>query len=284
MNYICGYNVQLLCDKFISSKEHLNYNLDITVRHPKSFIIDHLTKHYDNPRIIYCCSSELLLFKCKLDLFKNPFILVSHNSYVNITNNDDYIYICDHPKIIKWYACNLLIEHYKVKLLPIGIANPQWENGNVNLLSSAYNNSHNKTNDIYFYCNINTNYNKRNECYLKLNFISKAYLKPVSEYFNYLATFKFAICPEGKGKDTHRLWECFYLQVVPIVIDNLFIRKVKETYNLPMIVLNDWNDLRAIYQTLNYDNYKPLFSNLIKLDLNYLKHKILNENNYNILI
>ena len=283
MNYICGYKIQLICDKFISSKEHLNSNLYITIQHPKSIIIDYIIEPFDNPKFIYCCTADLLIFKNKLNLFKNPFILVSHNSDVNIIDNDDYKYICNHPKIIKWYTQNLLMEHYKVELLPIGIANPEWEHGNVNLLLQAYNNSHNKTNNIYFYCNINNNYNKRKECYLKLNFIPKAYLKPVAEYFNYLATFRFAICPEGNGVDTHRLWECFYLRVVPIVLDNLFIKKVKETYNLPMVILNDWNDLRELYQFLNYDNYESLFSNLMKLDLNYLKQNILKHTYYNIL-
>jgi hypothetical protein len=283
MNYICGYKIQLLCDKFISSKEHLNSNLYITIQHPKSIIIDYIIEPFDNPKFIYCCTADLLIFKNKLNLFKNPFILVSHNSDVNIIDNDDYKYICNHPKIIKWYTQNLLMEHYKVELLPLGIANPEWEHGNVNLLLQAYNNSHNKTNNIYFYCNINNNYNKRKECYLKLNFIPKAYLKPVAEYFNYLATFRFAICPEGNGVDTHRLWECFYLRVVPIVLDNLFIKKVKETYNLPMVILNDWNDLRELYQFLNYDNYESLFSNLMKLDLNYLKQNILKHTYYNIL-
>ena len=283
MNYICGYKIQLICDKFISSIEHLNSNLYITTQHPKSIIIDYIIEPFDNPKFIYCCTTDLLLFKNKLDLFKNPFILVSHNSDVNIIDNDDYKYICNHPKIIKWYTQNLLMEHYKVELLPIGIANPEWEHGNVKLLLQAYNNSYNKTNNIYFYCNINNNYNKRKECYLKLNFIPKAYLKPVAEYFNYLATFRFAICPEGKGVDTHRLWECFYLRVVPIVLDNLFIKKVQEAYNLPMVILNDWNELKDLYQFLNYENYESLFSNLIKLDLNYLKQNILKHTYYNIL-
>jgi len=274
MEYISGYKIQLLCDKFISSQESLNYNPYITTEHPKSLIINTLIEPYDNPKIIYCCSEDLLILKQKLDLFKNPFILVSHNSDINIINNDDYIYIGNHSKIIKWYTQNLLMEHYKIELLPIGIANPQWEHGNMNLISKAYNHCQNKINNVYFYCTINTNYNKRNECYLKLNYIPFANFKPVSEYFNYLATFKFAICPEGNGIDTHRLWECFYLYVIPIVIDNIFIRKVQKTYNLPMIILQDWDELREIYETLNYDNYKSLFMNITKLDLNNLKTEI----------
>jgi hypothetical protein len=35
----------------------------------------------------------------------------------------------------------------------------------------------------------------------------------------YLAIFKFALCPVGNGVDTYCLWECFYFKVIPIVID-----------------------------------------------------------------
>ena len=50
-----------------------------------------------------------------------------------------------------------------------------------------------------------------------------------------------------------------------------------------MIILKNWNELKNIYQTLNYDDYEPLFSNRIKLELNYLKNEIFKENTYNII-
>jgi len=84
-----------------------------------------------------------------------------------------------------------------------------------------------------------------------------------------LASFKFAICPEGNGIDCHRIWECFYLKVIPIVLDNIFIRKVKDKYKLPMIILNDWSEL--IGMELIYTD----FDNSI-LDFNKLKEDIFN--------
>ena len=91
--------------------------------------------------------------------------------------------------------------------------------------------------------------------------------KKEEDYFNYLATFNFGICPEGNGIDSHRLWECFYLKVIPIVLNNPFIEKVKNKYNLPMIILNDWNELKDI--KLEYND----FDNSI-LDFQKLKKEI----------
>ena len=57
------------------------------------------------------------------------------------------------------------------------------------------------------------------------------------------------------------------MKVIPIVLDNLFIRKVREKYNFPMIILNDWNDLvgmELIYT--DFDNSS--------LDFNKLKEEI----------
>jgi hypothetical protein len=34
---------------------------------------------------------------------------------------------------------------------------------------------------------------------------------------------KFCICPEGNGFDCHRLWECLYLDVIPICEKSVFI-------------------------------------------------------------
>jgi len=275
MILINGHKIQLLCDKFIATTDNLNFNPYITTMHPKAMDITTLNEPYDNPRLIYCCTTDLLLLKEKLHLFQNPFILISHNSDENIVDNDDYLYIANYPKIIKWYTQNLLLNHEKAKMLPIGIANPQWEHGNEQLIINAFNNSSNKTNEIYFYNNINTNYDKRNDCYMKLkDIIPFTEKKAVGDYFNYLATFKFGICPEGNGIDTHRLWECFYLKVVPIVIDNPFNRIVKEVYGLPIVILKDWSDLKELLPNLDYNNYVESFINIEKIDLDYLKAEI----------
>ena len=151
--------------------------------------------------------------------------------------------LLDNPKIIRWYSQNLTFKNDKIKLLPIGIANSQWSHGNLKVIqdvigSYKYNRDtlgNNKPNNIYFYFDIGTNHNKRIECYNKIaKYIEFGKRINWDEYIKVLSSYKFAICPDGNGVDTHRLWECFYLKVIPIVLDSDFIRIVKDTYNLPM--------------------------------------------------
>ena len=63
------------------------------------------------------------------------------------------------------------------------------------------------------------------------------------EYISKLPEYKMAICPVGNGLDTHRIWECFYCGVVPIVLKtglNINISKY-----IPMIVLDKWEDFEV---------------------------------------
>lgn len=268
MNYITGEKIQIIADLFIGTPEMLNFNPSITINHQKSLNIYNLNSKIDNPKYIYTYTQNLYLFYEKIKYLKNSFILISHNSDYNIINNDLHNDIANNDKIIKWYSQNLLFNHPKIDILPIGLANSQWEHGNINYIPNS--DKIDKINNIYFYFEIATNKDKRNDCYLKLkDFLQLSEKKIPKDYFNYLSSFKFAICPEGNGIDSHRLWECLYLKVIPIVIDNIFIRKVKDKYKLPMIILNDWNEL--IGMELIYED----FDNSI-LDLNVLKNEILN--------
>ena len=150
--------------------------------------------------------------------------------------------------------------------LPIGIANSQWEYGNINQLLQIINNMPEKNNDIYFNFTINTNRNKRNDCYNSLikhiTFLPKI---NANDNFYRLATYKFCICPEGYGIDCYRTWECYYLKVVPIVLNSTFIQIIKKQYNIPLVILNDWNELinlKLDYNLYTFD-YKPIL-NLIE--------------------
>lgn len=70
------------------------------------------------------------------------------------------------------------------------------------------------------------------------------------DFYRKLKQSHFAICPAGQGKDTHRLYECLYLGVIPIVkssfLDDLY-------RNFPVWIVNDWSDVNE--ETIK--NYKP---------------------------
>ena len=59
------------------------------------------------------------------------------------------------------------------------------------------------------------------------------------EYFKELKRHKYAICPRGNGLDTHRLWECLYLDVIPIMLKS----DSTNISGLPIIYLDKWEDL-----------------------------------------
>ena len=234
------------CDEsYIGSYTHNDY----IISQNKHKFISSLRENelWDNPHILFCYGDWLHLFSEKLDLFKNEFVLISHNSDYNITENEVCLRILNHPKVLEWSAQNVCFDHPRLKFLPIGIANRQWPHGS--LFEEFYKGldleslESNKTEKVYFNFQISTNPAKRQPCYdalsKKLEFLPSL---PPFENFKRLAKYKYCICPEGNGVDTHRLWETTYLKCVPIVIDSPFIRVVQKQTSIPLIVLSSWDD------------------------------------------
>ena len=89
-----------------------------------------------------------------------------------------------------------------------------------------------------------------------------------------LQTYKYCICPEGNGLDTHRLWEAYYVKTIPILLRTTFSTNIKQVTNLPMILLNSWDDFDynllpeydESYFTINKYLYLETFYSLLTLD------------------
>jgi hypothetical protein len=64
------------------------------------------------------------------------------------------------------------------------------------------------------------------------------------EHVERLAKYKYCLCPEGNGVDTHRLWEALLLGSVPIVKNTAFTRVIQHYTRgeIPMIVMDSWWD------------------------------------------
>lgn len=261
---ITGEKIQHLCHLYLGeTNEDFLYNPTIGLTNKNKLIKD-INENFNNPKIIFCYSYLIYKLIEKIDYFNNPFVLISGNSDENITENEKYLELANHSKIIMWYTQNLSIYHNKIKPLPIGIANSQWQHGNINLFENIIHNMPEKVNNIYFNFQVNTNSEKRYDCYNKLNtyldFLPN--INPTENFYR-LATYKFCICPEGNGYDSHRIWECYYLKVVPIVLNNAFIQIIKKEYNIPLIILEDWNEIKNI--KLNYSLYTFDYTPIINL-------------------
>ena len=166
------------------------------------------------------------------------------------------------------------MNHPKVHLLPIGIANTMWPHGNIDNFTIVKN--FNKEDKIYFYFNTHTNSIERELC---KNIIQRKgiHFGNSQSHKNYLVDLskcKFAICPPGNGIDCHRTWECYYMNVIPILLRSTFTEHLNNI--LPCIVLNNWNEFNYNEIINKYDELvKVLQRNKQYIDFRYYKELIL---------
>ena len=259
MNFITGEKLQFLCDHFIGTITDLDYNPNI-MKYKDRFIFIGTNVSIDNKSFIFCYThlldniDDLIL---TLKYLENPFKLVFHNSDTCF-NNEHLILFEKLPLLQSIYTQNMNVVHKKVLPLPIGLANSMWAHGNHEIHQEVYNLSIEKTKHIYFNFKINTNTEKRTKCY---NDIIKKGIKwnenlPYKEYLIELKRHKYAVCPEGNGIDTHRFWECLYMNTIPICLKNTLTEYYKQYF--PIIILNDWNELEVNKLDYSYINHQYL--------------------------
>lgn len=266
---ITGEKIQQFCDVYIGEQCDFKFNPIVKKQQHKHVNINRINNEFENPYFVFCYSHLINKLEPKMKYFKNKFILITHNSDQNIEPTESIKQILKCENLVKWYAQNLVFHDEKLSLLPIGLANSMWAHGNLEPFNdmNLINNLTNKSQFIYFMFNITTNIQTREICYetLKNKLVWLHQIDPVLNLYR-LKEYQFCICPEGNGVDTHRLWECLYVKVVPIVINTPFVQ-ILIRYNVPLVILNNWNDLSP--ETLNYNDYNfddEIFNNLLNYD------------------
>lgn len=266
---VTGEKIQQMCDVYFGFKEDFEFNPTINRQTNKHFNLHNLNNAINNPYYIFCYSHRIIELANKIHFLKNKFVLVTHNSDGEIRDEIEILRILNCPNLDKWYGQNICFENPKLHFLPIGIANTQWDHGNINNLNEIINNNFNKTMNIYFNFTIDTNRSKRLICFNMLK-NKLLWLNNVSPCENLvrLSQHKFCICPEGNGVDTHRLWEALYLKTVPIVVQSEFT-KILQKNKVPLVILNSWDELDET--KLNYNDYDLNNSEFLKIiDFNKL--------------
>lgn len=196
-------------------------------------------------------------------------VLIFHNSDLSFTKNKVKHF---EEKDVTIFSQNLDIEFEfsnKFFPLPIGIENRSYlMNGRIKNFDRIINNSIIKKDDNLILCAINPNTNPTRVELLKIASKNKLinFLR-YTEHKNYLellATYKFNLCPEGNGIDTHRFWESLMMKSIPIVLKSNTIEQFTK-FDIPCLVLNDWSELknytRADYENFYSDNFKLLKNN-----------------------
>jgi hypothetical protein len=239
---ISGEKFQQLCDIYLGENDKFTVNPYIQQDKHKWKSLSSITKAYSNPKLVFCYPDYFDEFANKVHLFVNPFILISHNSDYTIT--DKHINLLNNPKLIHWFGQNVTISHPKLTPIPIGIANQMWEHGNIENWRNIIPKNNSEKNELYFYFSLNTNFEKRVECknILEQKGINFGNPKAFREYLEDLAhVYKYAICPEGNGIDSHRIWECLYMSVIPICIRSIHTEYFASRF--PIVLVDTWNDL-----------------------------------------
>ena len=242
--FMNGERFQQLADMYLGTADDFLYNPLIFEQMEKHQILEDIDGPFDNPPILFLYAHLLKSFEQKIQFFANPFTLITHNSDYNLTDSDPAVKkILESLNLVCWWGQNLCFIHPKMRFLPIGLANTMWDHGKI---ENFMINTINKSKDIYFNFNIYTNQEKRELCYntlkTQLPFLP---MLPVDQNINRLAKYKWCICPEGNGVDTHRLWEAMYLGCIPIVLKSPFIDTLMHYTEgeLPIYVVEKWDKL-----------------------------------------
>ena len=268
-NMVTGERIQNITDTYIGYDDDFSYNPFIERQKDKHETWP-IYSNYDNKPHIFCYGHNVVKLSLVIHLFRNPFVLVTHNSDQNIDNTPAVNRLLNDVNVVRWYAQNVNYHHPKLHFVPIGIANSMWDHGNLSLFERL--NTNEKTHDIYMYFDIYTNHDKRIPCMEalsgKVEFLPKMDVRANLER---MAKYRYCICPEGNGLDTHRLWEAYYLHMVPILLRSTHTEIIEKQCGLPMILLDEWGDLNMDalppYESFDFDrgtHYLDINSTLYK--------------------
>ena len=216
----------------ISIKKRINYNSTNNIFLSGDFF-EKLAKLKKNSNIVFTTIND---FPQKKDYEK-------YKKKIWIFHNSDEIFDLkkkkklDFFKPLKCFSQNLVFINKNYNFIPIGLENNKFQNhGDIFDFYRLRAKKIDKIPRVLFGFNIT---NKKR---VKL----KSSLKKVkicdetrgwNSYFyrRILIKYKFVICPEGNGIDTHRLWEALYLRTIPIMKKNeisIFLQKA----NLPILI------------------------------------------------
>jgi hypothetical protein len=229
--------------------------------------------------------NKIKINNCLLN--KKNFILNKiKNSILIFHNTDEAFNDVIYKKIKKFkpkkcFTTNLVINKKNFYNIPIGLENYKYYkhyDGHDDLFNKSLKIKE-KIDGIIYGFNVDTNQNR--EIYLnKLKKYKNCYHTfgwNIKTYRNIVSKYKFIFCPQGKGFDTHRIWEAMYLKTIPILIKdkfNIFYKKER----LPVLIVNNIDkigslkkkDLNTLYLKIavEFDSEK--------LKFDFWKNKILN--------
>lgn len=285
MNFVTGEKLQEFAEVTVALNTENNFNSDLV----KTQIKNTQTKCYvfspdktnvlipdqlKYAKIIFTYPHILdYFFKFVFPQIQGPFTLITHNSDAGVDSN--YHTFLNSFKIKKWFCQNKYTSHPKLFSLPIGIANSQWPHGNLQTLQNIIDKKLEKNNLVFknFDCSTNTRVRLQANIETEQNGFKMSAPLPFADYIQNIKQSYFSIAPPGNGVDCHRIWECLYLQCVPVVLKHPYV--FTEFSDLPIMYVDSYATVNENFLKEKIKDFYPFHKfNLEKLNLNYWKEKI----------
>jgi len=210
-----------------------------------------------------------------LDNFYNEIVKSLNTKFVLITHYGDkeaglHNEILNHPLLIKWYGQNMRVISDKTIPIPIGLENNYWKRTNIHTIKQHSSNLKIKLLYLNFSLHTYPNRSKIMNILLQNGFNENKKLD-WDNYIEKLSRHKFCISPRGNGVDCHRIWECLYLGVIPIVEKS---PHMSYFHDLPILFVDSYNDICIEYLNQIYKDFQNKSFNMDKLSLSYWNRKI----------
>jgi hypothetical protein len=194
-----------------------------------------------------------------------PYTIITHNSDMAVGKA---LISLMSRNVLAWFAQNNTYAHERVIPIPIGLENLHHLRAGIPAKFTALGQGPTRTkNRILVSFKIATNKEERTRIYHVASQAACAECLPMwldqDTYLRTLSEYRFVLSPPGNGLDTHRTWEAMYLGVIPVVGDSVAMRSF-EALGLPVWILRNWDDLRAIREEeldAKYEQWRPRFSN-----------------------
>lgn len=266
-DFVTGERVLALCDMAFFRRDYVEAFPTLKKQTHRLVFVgtrvdEQLQHHIDESSIFFTKLDTVEYFITEiLPVISREFVLVTHISDFTSGLNKE---VLKNPNLIRWYGCNMT-PHPKVRAIPLGLENAEmW--GRTDFLQIKQARLNAKVKNLYVYFNVDTNVPVREKALRSLqnNGFKNNVRTTWPRYIDDLSRHKFCASPEGNGIDTHRMWECLYLEVVPVVV------KVPELYHwyseLPILWVSSFDEVtEAFLEGVDRGSLLEKFANVGRL-------------------
>jgi len=145
------------------------------------------------------------------------------------------------PYAIHIYAINTTVKHPRLTTVPLGFPDAA-----LDFVANFKRPDVPRDIEIYLNFSVNTNVQKRMDCYNAFKDDPRVVIKgdrTREQYYEDLCRSKYVLCPEGTGMDTHRVWEAIFCGATPVVLRN----PLADLYSAyPVKIMDSWTDLMQV--------------------------------------